>query len=132
MKNTSKLFFVLILSFIVVLFSVINAQQIEVNFVFAKVSLPLVVIIIGAVLIGALIVFTVMTGSIWKKNKELKQIKNELQETKLHINERVEGELDTQVGSLEERLKEKELELSDLRHQMVNQMMTDKDDVPVD
>jgi uncharacterized integral membrane protein len=43
MKNTTKMFIILILAFIVVLFSVINAQPIDVNFLVTKVSLPLAV-----------------------------------------------------------------------------------------
>lgn len=125
MKKTTKLFFVLILSFIVVLFSVINAQQIEVNFLVTQISLPLVVIIIGAVLIGALIVLIVMMSSIWQKNKTIKQQKQEVYELKNKSNEEIDSETDEMIQQLKSDLKEKELELSDLRHQLVNQMMSD-------
>ncbi|MFC6347853.1 LapA family protein [Vagococcus carniphilus] len=125
MKKTTKLFFVLILSFIVVLFSVINAQQIEVNFLVTQISLPLVVIIIGAVLIGALIVLIVMMSSIWQKNKMIKQQKQEVYELKNKSNEEMDSETDEMIQQLKSDLKEKELELSDLRHQLVNQMMSD-------
>ena len=125
MKKTTKLFFVLILSFIVVLFSVINAQQIEVNFLVTQISLPLVVIIIGAVLIGALIVLIVMMSSIWRKNKTIKQQKQEVYELKNKSNEEIDSETDEMIQQLKSDLKEKELELSDLRHQLVNQMMSD-------
>ncbi|MFW7431624.1 LapA family protein [Vagococcus carniphilus] len=125
MKKTTKLFFVLILSFIVVLFSVINAQQIEVNFLVTQISLPLVVIIIGAVLIGALIVLIVMMSSIWQKNKTIKQQKQEVYELKNKSNEEMDSETDEMIQQLKSDLKEKELELSDLRHQLVNQMMSD-------
>lgn len=125
MKKTTKLFFVLILSFIVVLFSVINAQQIEVNFLVTQISLPLVVIIIGAVLIGALIVLIVMMSSIWQKNKTIKQQKQEVYELKNKSNEEIDSETDEMIQQLKSDLKEKELELSDLRHQLVNQMMSE-------
>ncbi|MDT2814116.1 lipopolysaccharide assembly protein LapA domain-containing protein [Vagococcus carniphilus] len=125
MKKTTKLFFVLILSFIVVLFSVINAQQIEVNFLITQISLPLVVIIIGAVIIGALIVLIVMMSSIWQKNKTIKQQKQEVYELKNKSNEEIDSETDEMIQQLKSDLKEKELELSDLRHQLVNQMMSD-------
>lgn len=125
MKKTTKLFFVLILSFIVVLFSVINAQQIEVNFLITQISLPLVVIIIGAVIIGALIVLIVMMSSIWQKNKTIKQQKQEVYELKNKSNGEIDSETDEMIQQLKSDLKEKELELSDLRHQLVNQMMSD-------
>ncbi len=123
MKNTTKLFFVLILSFIVVVFSVINAQSIQVNFLLAQISLPLVVIIIGAVIIGALIVLIVMLGSVWKKNKIIKQQKQDLIELKSKSSEDISLETEETMQQLKTELKEKELELSDLKHQLVSQMM---------
>lgn len=125
MKKTTKLFLVLILSFIVVLFSVINAQQIEVNFLVTQISLPLVIIIIGAVLIGALIVLIVMMSSIWQKNKTIKQQKQEIYEFKNKTTEDIDSETEEMIQQLKLELKEKDLELSDLRHQLVNQMMSD-------
>lgn len=125
MKKTTKLFLVLILSFIVVLFSVINAQQIEVNFLVTQISLPLVIIIIGAVLIGALIVLIVMMSSIWQKNKTIKQQKQEIYEFKNKTTEDIDSEAEEMIQQLKLELKEKDLELSDLRHQLVNQMMSE-------
>lgn len=124
MKNTTKLFFVLILSFVVVLFSVINAQQIEVDFLVTKLSLPLVVIIIGGVLIGALIVLIVMLSGIWQKNKSIKQLKQEINELKMPKADDSDEENQI-IKELKQDLKEKELELSDLRHQLVNEMMSE-------
>lgn len=124
MKNTTKLFFVLILSFVVVLFSVINAQQIEVDFLVTKLSLPLVVIIIGGVLIGALIVLIVMLSGIWQKNKSIKQLKQEINELKMPRDDDSDEENQI-IKELKQDLKEKELELSDLRHQLVNEMMSE-------
>lgn len=122
MKNTTKLFIALILSFIVVLFSVINAQQIEVNFAVTKVSLPLAIVLIGAIFFGALIVFIVMASNIWQKNKTIKQLKLHLQEAKTDG----DSESNEIIEELKRELKEKELELSDVRHNLVNDMMSEK------
>lgn len=130
MKNTTKLFLVLILSFIVVLFSVINAQQIEVNFMITKISLPLVVIIIGAVFIGALIVSIVMWSNVWQKNKEIKHLKQETHALKTTKETPFDFEEDEEVLNLKQELKNRELEISDLKHQLVNQMMSEKKDSP--
>lgn len=121
MKNTTKMFIILILAFIVVLFSVINAQPIEVNFLVTKVSLPLAVILIAAVLVGALIVFIVMASSIWQKKRQIK----ELNQTLHNKNSEIEEEQATEVIALKEELRQKELELSDLKHRLVNDMMSD-------
>lgn len=122
MKNTTKLFIVLILSFVVVLFSVINAQQIEVNFVITQISLPLAIVLIGAILFGALIVFAVMGSNIWQKNKTIKQLKLHLQEVKSEG----DSEMVEVIEELKKELKDKELELSDLKHRLVNDMMSEK------
>ena len=125
MRKTSRLFAVLILLFVVVLFSIINSQQIEVDFLVTQLNLPLVIVIIGAVFIGALIVAIVMTSGMWQKNRKIKELEQKVSGYETNMAERVQSEVSGQVGELEERLKEKELELSDLKHQMVNQMMTE-------
>lgn len=125
MKKTTKLFFVLILTFVVVLFSVINAQQIEVNFLFTKLSLPWVLIIISGVIIGALIVLIVMLSGVWQKNRTIKQLKQEIIELKTKDDSEIDSEENEVILNLRKELKEKELELSDLRHQLVNDMMSE-------
>ena len=121
MKNTTKMFIILILAFIVVLFSVINAQPIDVNFLVTKVSLPLAVILIAAVLVGALIVFIVMASSIWQKKRQIKELNQSL----YNKNSELEEWQATEVIALKEELRQKELELSDLKHRLVNDMMSD-------
>ena len=121
MKNTTKMVILLVLAFIVVLFSVINAQPIEVNFLVAKVSVPLAIILIAAVLIGALIVFVVMASGIWQKKRQIK----ELNQTLYAKNNQLEEGQSAEVFQLKEELRLKELELSDLKHKLVNDMMSD-------
>lgn len=121
MKNTTRMFIILILAFIVVLFSVINAQPIDVNFLVTKVSLPLAVVLITAVLVGALIVFIVMVSSIWQKKRQIKELNQNLYAKN---NELEEGQ-SNEVLALKEELRQKELELSDLKHRLVNDMMSD-------
>ena len=125
MKNTTKLFIVLIIAFILVLFSVINAQQIEVNFIITQIPVPLAMVMIGAVLLGALIVAVVMGSSVWKKNKTIKQLNHQLIENERRQEEELDPEINAQIFQLKEELKNKEMVISDLRHQLVNQMMSD-------
>lgn len=122
MKNTTKLFLVLILSFVIVLFSVINAQQIEVNLLIKTVSLPLAIVLIGAILVGALIVLIVMGSNIWQKKRLIKQLNTKISDLE---NQTIE-ESQPELTELKEELRLKNLELSDLKHQLVNQMMSDE------
>ena len=102
MKNTTKSFIVLIIAFILVLFSVINAQQIEVNFIITQIPVPLAMVMIGAVLLGALIVAVVMGSSVWKKNKTIKQLNHQLIENERRQEEELDPEINAQIFQLKE------------------------------
>lgn len=111
----------LLLLFVVVLFAVINAQPITINFIFTKQRVPLVLIIIISVIIGALIALIGTVGTIWKKNRTVKELNQYITDLKTAQLEGVENQ---QVNELEQKLKESQLEISDLRHKLVNQMMS--------
>ncbi|UUV99820.1 LapA family protein [Vagococcus luciliae] len=121
MKNTTKTIVILLLLFVVVLFAVINAQPITINFIFTKQRVPLVLIIITSVIIGALIALIGTIGTIWKKNRLVKELNQQLVDSK---NTQLEGDDNQQRVELEQKLKESQLEISDLRHKLVNQMMS--------
>lgn len=57
MKRQLKLIGAAVLALIVVIFAMANFQRVTVNFLFGTVRLPLVVIIVGALLIGMIITF---------------------------------------------------------------------------
>lgn len=57
MKQQLKLIGAVFLALIVVIFAMVNFQRVTVNFLFGTVRLPLVVIIVGALLIGMIITF---------------------------------------------------------------------------
>lgn len=57
MKRQLKLIGAVVLALIVVIFAMANFQRVTVNFLFGTVRLPLVVIIVGALLIGMIITF---------------------------------------------------------------------------
>lgn len=57
MKRQLKLIGAVVLALIVVIFAMANFQRVTVNFLFGTVRLPLVVIIVGALLIGMVITF---------------------------------------------------------------------------
>lgn len=125
MKNTTKTIVILLLLFVVVLFAVINAQPITINFIFTKQRVPLVLIIISSVIIGAIITLIGTMGTIWKKNRTVKELNKKLEDLKASPLDDTSSEY---VSTLEEKYKESQLELSDLRHKLVNQMMSTPDD----
>ncbi|APB31655.1 lipopolysaccharide assembly protein LapA domain-containing protein [Vagococcus teuberi] len=121
MKNTTKTIVILLLLFVVVLFAVINAQPITINFIFTKQRVPLVLIIISSVIIGAIITLIGTMGTIWKKNRTVKELNKKLEDLKASPLDDTSSEY---LSTLEEKYKESQLELSDLRHRLVNQMMS--------
>ncbi len=57
MKNQLKMVIVLISLVIISLFAIINNANVPINFIFAKVELPLVIILVLAVLIQLMMFF---------------------------------------------------------------------------
>ncbi|EIB6788394.1 LapA family protein, partial [Enterococcus faecalis] len=55
MKNQWRVILGLVLVLIVVIFAVLNNQAVPVNFGFTKISGPLILIILGSAIIGALV-----------------------------------------------------------------------------
>ena len=60
MKNQQRLIVGLVLSLVLIVFALLNGQVVAVNFFGAKVHWPLIVVIVVAVLIGALITLLTM------------------------------------------------------------------------
>lgn len=86
MKNQGRFILGLLLALVVVIFAVLNVESVSINFGFAKVAMPLVLILLLSLVIGALIAFLLATGSnlsLKKQNKrlnlEVTQLKNDQQ-----------------------------------------------------
>lgn len=78
MKNQWRVVLGIVLILLIVLFAVANNMTVPVNFGFAKISGPLILIIIGSAFIGAIIVSLVSTSAIMQQKKQIKQLKKEL------------------------------------------------------
>ena len=93
MKHQSKLIVGFVLVFIVVVFSVINTEKVAVNFGFAIVQSPLIFIILGSTILGALIVFVTWFSNFWRQRKEVKQLKKQVSDYQENIEGAVAEEL---------------------------------------
>lgn len=71
MKKQRKLVFGLIIVLILVIFACLNTEQVAINFLFFQPKMPLIIILITMILLGALI--SMLLGT----NKDVKQIKEE-------------------------------------------------------
>ena len=92
---------------IIVLFAVFNVDSVPVNFGFAVLDGPLIIVILVSLLMGSLITLLVATGSATKKNKEFKQMRAEVDAKSKEIQTAVDA---AKAGY--------EQQLSDLRMQL--------------
>ncbi|KRL05328.1 MAG: lipopolysaccharide assembly protein LapA domain-containing protein [Liquorilactobacillus hordei] len=79
MKNQWRMIVALLIALVVVIFALLNTQKVELNFLFGKFSLPLVLILVVSLLLGALVAVLVSTVTIVSLRRELKK-KNDNEE----------------------------------------------------
>lgn len=111
MKDHRKIITSFILVCIVVIFSVVNTHRVIVNFGFTNIQAPLIFIILGSTILGALIVFVTWFSSYLKQRKEIKRLKQELEtSTEKHDQTMKEKllDLETKLVEKDERIKELE------------------------
>ena len=96
MKNQWRIILGLVLALLIVIFAVINTMEVKLNFGFAEITAPLIIVVIGSAFVGAVIMALVATGTIWQKKREIK-----------HLNKTVSSlqqDMDKKVASIREEL----------------------------
>lgn len=108
MKNQWRVFIGLFLVLIVVIFAVMNNQQVPVNFGFAKITGPLIMIILGSAIIGAIVGLIASTSTMWQQKKEIKKLekdtemyKNEASKLASEATDKVKREYENQLAELQ-------------------------------
>lgn len=117
MKDHGKLITGFLLVCVVVIFSVINTRRVVVNFGFAEITSPLIFIILGSAILGALIVFVTWFSNFWKQRKELKSLKNELNELKENFDAKLSDaviDIKAELATKDEEVKMLEVQLETL------------------
>lgn len=117
MKNQSKIIVGFILVFIVAIFSVINTDKVAVNFGFATIQSPLIFIILGSTVLGALIVFVTWFSSFWKQRKEIKEMKATIATYENEIEERIAQAVAADRVETEQVIAGKQLRIDELEQQ---------------
>ncbi|WEG72647.1 LapA family protein [Vagococcus intermedius] len=112
MKDHRKIITSFILVCIVVIFSVVNTHRVIVNFGFTNIQAPLIFIILGSTILGALIVFVTWFSSYLKQRKEIKRLKTELETS----TEKHDKKMKQKLTDLEEKLVEKEERIKELEN----------------
>ncbi|MCH1977225.1 lipopolysaccharide assembly protein LapA domain-containing protein [Enterococcus hirae] len=89
MKKQSSVIIGFLLVLIIVVFAVLNNRNVPVNFGIASFSAPLILVIIGSAIIGALIVFVTASSTLWQQKKQIKQLKQELSDYQENLDKKI-------------------------------------------
>ena len=104
MKKQVSTIVSIILIIVIAVFALMNFESVEVNFGFASFQVPLVLLILICLLIGALIIFLFSSTQNVKKNRQYKQLESEKQQQQAALNAQID-ELNNNLKVLETRLK---------------------------
>lgn len=133
MKNQWRLVAGIILIIIIVLFAVFNVDSVPVNFGFAVVDGPLIIVILVSLLMGSLITLLVATGSATKKNKEFKQMRTEIDTKGKEIQAAVDATkvgYEQQLADLRAELTQKDKKIKSLEEELVKQFTVGNQNQP--
>lgn len=78
MKKQGRLILVIVLLLIVVIFSWLNVRNVTVSFGFTKVTMPLVILLVLAILIGAIIAASLSVSMIMSQKKKINELEKSL------------------------------------------------------
>lgn len=133
MKNQWRLVAGIILIIIIVLFAVFNVDTVPVNFGFAVVDGPLIIVILVSLLMGSLITLLVATGSATKKNKEFKQLRAEIDAKGKEIQKAVDATksgYEQQLADLRAQLTQKDNKINSLEEELIKKLTVDNPNQP--
>ncbi|MGX5377381.1 LapA family protein [Ligilactobacillus sp. LYQ135] len=85
MKKKLSLIGTVVLILVVAIFSILNIQNVSVNFFGASVKMPLVILIICSVLVGVLITVLFTSVSSFKNKRQIKHLNNRVEDLKKQV-----------------------------------------------
>lgn len=127
MKKQWSMVIVIVLVLVVAVLSVLNVDPVPVNFGFTQVEWPLILVIIGSLLIGALITSLLSTVKIYQERKQRKAIQKDLgaaQETQAQKVKEKETEYQGKVSTLEAELEKEKQHVRELERKLSNKEST--------
>ncbi|MFB5662193.1 lipopolysaccharide assembly LapA domain-containing protein [Alteribacillus sp. HJP-4] len=78
MKGQSVLILGLIAAIVISIFAVINVDNVSVNYMFGEAEWPLILVILGSVLMGAIVAGSLALMKIYRLRQELRQVKKQV------------------------------------------------------
>lgn len=104
MKKQVYIIISIVLVILIALLALANTAATDINFLFTTIKMPLILLILVCLLIGAFFMFVLSMSSAMKKNSEIKNLKNEVEQTKRELGQKTEElerrkkNADTQLG----------------------------------
>lgn len=122
----------IILIILIAVFAMLNLEKVDVSFGFNSVEMPLVLLILVCLLIGALIIFLFSSTQNIRQNREYKELQTQSDERQQELTDQI-NHLQDSLKALETRLKNssgkqeigaKDQQISDLESEI--EKLTDK------
>lgn len=106
MKNQWRIIVGFVLALIIVLFAILNNNEVNVSIVVSTFKAPLILIILGSAIIGALIALLTSTGTMWSQKKTIKTQEKELAIYKEEMDKQVQQENEKVIRDYENQISE--------------------------
>lgn len=106
MKNQWRIIVGFVLALIIVLFAILNNNEVNVSIVVSTFKAPLILIILGSAIIGAMIALLTSTGTMWSQKKTIKTQEKELAIYKEEMDKQVQQENEKVIRDYENQISE--------------------------
>lgn len=118
MKKQTGFVLGLILALIVVIFAIMNVETIAINFGFSKVELPLILILLICLVLGALIAVLLSTGTTMSLKRQAKQTQKELATLKGNQQEQIAAAVTKAQADAQTQIESQSKTISELQEQL--------------
>lgn len=135
MKKQVSIFIIILLILIVAVLSVLNVDSVPVNFGFTVVEWPLILVILGALLIGLAIMGLYYAIQSYQHSKRVRDLENRLTSTEDIQKEQIEKteyEYQEQMTQLEETINDKNRIIRDLERQVSNRQSSQRNSTEIE
>ncbi|MHC9532788.1 LapA family protein [Dellaglioa sp. BT-FLS60] len=94
MKKQWRTIIVLLIMIVIALFSILNVKEVSINFWFAQVRMPMILILLFSIFAGALLIGILTTSTTMMLKKENKELSQQLNERNTDFDESVANATD--------------------------------------
>ncbi|SFH92511.1 LapA family protein [Pisciglobus halotolerans] len=118
MKKQWTTIVAIILMVIVSFFAISNMENVPVNFMFKTVTWPLIMVILGSLLLGALIAVLISTGSMYRNRKQIKQSERKVVDIQAKSKEDLDQNRKEMQQMMESQLRDKNEKIAALEEEI--------------